>query len=248
MHPPPRRSAHLRAKANADHCDHEVDSYNHSGQPPQGHATNNLLPSADDTNDLDNNNDNNGSTAGNLSLSDDPSNDNNAAANDQGNASASSPFPPNATATKVEDEQKLIHEYLQRPRAPAHLHSEALTRFFHRAARFTLVNDRLWQLQHDGQHQLYVVPPLRLSLIRDAHDRLGHKGYYSTRRTLADHFWWPSLDSDVKWYVETCHQCQLRQTTQTCLLPTIDLPAPLFRKVYIDTMCMPHASGFCYII
>ena len=53
--PPPRCSACLRAKANADHCDHEVDSYNHSSQPPQGHAADNLLPFADDSNDLDNN-------------------------------------------------------------------------------------------------------------------------------------------------------------------------------------------------
>ena len=151
-------------------------------------------------------------------------------------------------AAKAEDELLLIHEYLQCPCAPAHLHSEALTRFFRRAARFTLANDQLWRLQHDGRHQLYVAPPLHLSLIRDAHDRLGHKGHYSTRRTLADRFWWPSLDSDVKWYVETCHQCQLRQTTQTRLPPTVDSPAPLFRKVYIDTMFMPHASGFRYIV
>jgi hypothetical protein len=222
--PPPQRSTRLRSKANADNRNSNANSYDNSSRPSQEHATDNLLPS------------------------DDPSDDNNATADDQGDTSASSPFPPNATAAKTEDELLLIHEYLQRPRAPAHLHSEALTRFFRRATRFTLANDRLWRLQHDGRHQLYVAPPLRLSLIRDTHDHLGHKGHYSTRRTLADRFWWPSLDSDVKWYVEMCHQCQLRQTTQTRLPPTVDSPAPLFRKVYIDTMFMPHASGFRYIV
>jgi len=92
------------------------------------------------------------------------------------------------------------------------------------------------------------VHPLRLSIIHDAHDNLGHKGFYSTRRTVADHFWWPSLDSDVKWYVETCHQCQLRQMTQARLPPTVDAPATLFHKAYIDTMYMPHTSGFQYIV
>jgi hypothetical protein len=148
--PPPRRSACLRSKANADNHNSNADGYDNSSQPLQEHAADNLLPLADDTNDRDNNNDNNGPTAGSLSPSDDPSDDNNATADDQGDASASSPFPPNVTAAKVEDELLLIHEYLQRPRAPAHLHGEALTRFFHRAARFMLANDRLWRLQHDG--------------------------------------------------------------------------------------------------
>jgi hypothetical protein len=92
------------------------------------------------------------------------------------------------------------------------------------------------------------MPPLRFSLVRDAHDGLGHKGFYSTRHTLLDRFWWPSLNSDVKWYVDTCHQCQLRQTVQVRIPPTIATPAPLFHKVYIDTMFMPLTSGFRYIV
>ena len=79
-------------------------------------------------------------------------------------------------------------------------------------------------------------------------DRLGHKGFYSTRRTLLDRFWWPALDSDVKWYIQTCHQCQIRQTTKVRLPPTIDDPTPLFRKAHIDTMYMPHAGGYRYIV
>ncbi len=66
-------------------------------------------------------------------------------------------------------------------------------------------------------------------------------------RTLLDRFWWLSLDGNVKWYVGTCHQCQLRQTTQVRIPPTITSPAPLFRKAYINTMFMPFASGFRYI-
>jgi len=67
------------------------------------------------------------------------------------------------------------------------------------------------------------------------------------RHTLLDCFWWPALETDVKWYVQTCHQCQIRQTTKIQLPPIIDTPAPLFRKVYIDTMFMPHAGGYRYI-
>jgi hypothetical protein len=56
------------------------------------------------------------------------------------------------------------------------------------------------------------------------------------------------LDSDVKWYVKTCHQCQLCQVMQARLLPTVDSPALLFCKAYIDTMFMLHTSGFWYIV
>ena len=87
-----------------------------------------------------------------------------------------------------------------------------------------------------------------MSLIRDAHDKLGHKGFYSTRRTLLDRFWWPSLEQNVKWFVDTCHECQIRQTTKIRIPPIITTPAPLFRKVYVDTMFMPPAAGYRYIV
>ena len=77
----------------------------------------------------------------------------------------------------------------------------------------------------DSRHQLYAAPHQWLDLVRDAHDKLGHKGFYSTRCTLLDRFWWPSLEQNVKWYVETCHQCQLRQTTKVRIPPTVDTPA-----------------------
>ena len=35
---------------------------------------------------------------------------------------------------------------------------------------------------------------------------------------------------------------------QVHILPTVALLAPLFHKVYINTMFMPFASGFCYIV
>ena len=59
---------------------------------------------------------------------------------------------------------------------------------------------------------------------------------------------WPMLETDIKWYMQTCHQCQIRQTIKVHLPPMVDTPAPLFHKVYIDTMFMPPAGGFRYIV
>jgi hypothetical protein len=163
------------------------------------------------------------------------------------NNTAPSPFPQNEKTVKADNELALIRHHLLDPRPLPHLRGDVLTRFLCRAARFSLAEGRLWKLQAGGQHQLYVALPLCFSLICDAHNNLGHKGVYSMHRTLLDRFWWPSLEGDVKWYVGTCHQCQLRQTTQVCILPTVAAPAPLFCKAYIDTMFMPLTSGFWYI-
>ena len=80
------------------------------------------------------------------------------------------------------------------------------------------------------------------------HDNLGHNGIYATRRTIADRFWWPSLDEDLVWFIKTCHQCQIRSVEKVVLPPMISIPAPLFRKAYIDTMFMPLVQGYQYIV
>jgi len=89
---------------------------------------------------------------------------------------------------------------------------------------------------------------LHMSVTREAHDKLGHKGFYATLRALLDRFWWPSLAHNIKWYIRTCHECQIRQTTKIRIPPTVAAPAPLFRKTYVDTMFMPRASGYRYIV
>jgi hypothetical protein len=108
---------------------------------------------------------------------------------------------------------------------------------------------RLWRWHAQGHHQLVIMQgPQRYTVTREAHDKLGHKGFYSMLCALLDHFWWPSLTDDVRWYIKSCHECQIRQTTKVQIPPTVATLAPLFRKGYVDTMFMPHAGGFRYIV
>jgi len=166
---------------------------------------------------------------------------------DTDDANADNPLPFNANAHKADEEVELIRQYLSTLQQPSHLDDPTRTRLVKWAKQFFLADRRLWRRQDQGRHQLYARPHLRLSLIHDAHDHLGHKGFYSTRCMLLDRFWWPALKQNVKWYISTCHQCQLRQTTKIRIPPTVAIPAPIFRKVYVDTMLMPPISGFCYI-
>jgi len=157
------------------------------------------------------------------------------------------PILANPKSCKADDEIKLIHHYLTTLQQPDHLDDAARVRLLKRAKQFFLTDGRLWRRQAQGRHQLYIPSHLRISLIHDAHDHLGHRGFFSTCCTLLDRFWWPSLEHNVKWYISTCHQCQLRQTTKIRIPPTVTIPAPLFRKVYVNTMLMPPAGSFRYI-
>ena len=157
-------------------------------------------------------------------------------------------FPSSDKSRDAEAEMMKTQHYLETLRKPLDLNGDDWEKFFRRTKRYYLLDGRLWRHNPTGRDQLFISPSQRLAIVRAVHDDLGHKGIYSTRRTLLDRFWWPSLDQDVKWYINTCHQCQLRQTTKVRIPPVVPLPAPLFRKVYIDTMHMTPAAGFKYII
>ncbi|KAF8574349.1 hypothetical protein K439DRAFT_857057, partial [Ramaria rubella] len=98
-----------------------------------------------------------------------------------------------------------------------------------------------WRRQHSGYHQLVIKPKRQLVLIIEVHDKLGHKGFYSTCQTLLDWFWWPGLERNLVWFIKTCHECQLCNTAHIFIPP---IPAPPFRKAYFDMVFMPAAQGF----
>ena len=85
-------------------------------------------------------------------------------------------------------------------------------------------------------------------LIREAHNSLRHKGVFSVWMCLLLRFWWPVLVDDVKWYIRTCHECQIRQTARLYILPTVPVVGGLFHKVHINTMVMPRSGSYHYII
>ena len=69
-----------------------------------------------------------------------------------------------------------------------------------------------------------------------------------TLQFIAKRSRWPSLRDDVTWFMRTCHLCQIRQTRQVLIPPTVATPAPLFARVHIDTMHLPPSGGYKYIV
>src|SRR6202142_3776341 len=66
--------------------------------------------------------------------------------------------------------------------------------------------------------------------------------------TIAAHFWWPNMGFDIAWYIRTCHLCQIWQTRNVLIPPIVATPAPLFAKIYIDTMHLPPSGSYKYIV
>jgi len=85
-------------------------------------------------------------------------------------------------------------------------------------------------------------------LLIESHNQLSHKRFYATQRTLGNRFWWPTIDFDVRWIISTYHQCQIQSLENVVMPSVVQVPAPLFRKAYIDTMHMPPSYGYKYIV
>src|SRR5882724_5176998 len=82
-----------------------------------------------------------------------------------------------------------------------------------------------WDIQ--GHHKVVIPREKCFSLISQVHEAVGHRAIFSTLSNLREHFWWPMLDEDVKWFVSTCHPCQTWQTHHLHLPPTVpNIPIP----------------------
>jgi hypothetical protein len=112
---------------------------------------------------------------------------------------------------------------------------------------FFFSNGKLWRRDTHGKHKIVVPKEKRYELLKEVHD-IHHKKIYTIQMQLLEQFWWPFLDRDVKWFVQTCHQCQVHQMCYHHIPPTVAAPASLFRKTHVDTMYMPRTSGYRYIV
>jgi hypothetical protein len=137
------------------------------------------------------------------------------------------------------------HQDLQRP---SDLTDNQYTTFIRYATEFFPDGDRLWRKDLHGAHKLVVHPERQVHILRNVHDNIGHHRFYATRATLLQRFWWPNMHEDLVWFIRTCHICQIQQTQKVRIPPIVASPAPLFVKIYIDTMHMPLSGGFRYIV
>ena len=124
-------------------------------------------------------------------------------------------------------------------------------KFIRAASDFWLDEDgRLYRKSPSGKDPAIVLAKEhRMRVMKTCHDGIGHRGVYATTRLIAQRFWWPEMESDITWYVRTCHICQIRQKLALELPPVVTHTPSLFQVIHIDTMHMtPPSNGCSYIV
>jgi hypothetical protein len=151
---------------------------------------------------------------------------------------------PRSAKAKLRDKKlAAIRVFLNDPKRPPFLSDQEYQQFIRQAMDYCVIGGQLYRKKRDGTAQVVPRPSKRLQLIEYAHDYIGHKGIFATTRNLLLRFWWPHLNEDVRWFVKTCHECQVRQT-KYFYIPTILPTVPsLFRKAHGDTFIMPKGCG-----
>jgi hypothetical protein len=160
----------------------------------------------------------------------------------------SNDIPHSQQASAANDCPTKVEEYLQVLMCQQGLSDSDFCKFMQYSSEFFFSNGKLWRRDTHGEHKIVVLKEKRYELLKEVHDILGHKKIYAMWMQPLEYFWWPFLDQDVKWFVQTCHQCQVRQMCYHHIPPTVTAPASLFCKAHVNTMYMPHTLGYHYIV
>jgi len=129
------------------------------------------------------------------------------------------------------------------------LHDRAMTAgrvkdLVKKASRFFVWEDKLYRREDSGEHRRVLLDnDERLAAMNRVHDELGHKGFRPVRAALHTRFWWSDMDTDIRWYTQSCHHCQVRKTDKPRVPQAVPVVPSLFVKVHVDVMQMAVASG-----
>ncbi len=151
-------------------------------------------------------------------------------------------------ARSADDRTRLVQKWHADLHRPPDMTDAKYESFLRYCTEFFIDSDRLWRKDRKGEHKLVVAQDRRLFILSSAHDDAGHHGYFATHAHIALRYWWPFMGNDINWFVKTCHICQTRKTQNVLIPPIVATPAPLFAKIYVDTMHMPPSSGFKFIV
>ncbi|KAG6871845.1 hypothetical protein C0993_002718, partial [Termitomyces sp. T159_Od127] len=105
--------------------------------------------------------------------------------------------PRSAKAAKEDRHLDLMCQWMDDLERPPQLTDDEYKSFIRYATHFFLSDNRLWRRNKDGTHKLVVKKEGHLRILHAMHDKLGHRGLYTTRATLLERFWWPQARADI---------------------------------------------------
>jgi hypothetical protein len=101
----------------------------------------------------------------------------------------------------------LVMEYLRSGTLARTIGAKERDWILQRAKRFKWEGSHMLRLWEDGRVRLVPQPSERTSLVRHAHEELGHFGVKRTYSLLHGHYWWRGMQTDVKQFVSKCMVC-----------------------------------------
>jgi transposase InsO family protein len=158
--------------------------------------------------------------------------------------------PTMSTFSIMDSELGSIQHFLQTLETPIFRSTAEKSAFLNKAKKFLVKDGKLWRRSKYGDLRVIFNASNRNSLLEQAHDKLGHRGVYGIVYTLTRRFWWPTLAQDIRHFVKTCHQCQVRSTKKVVNPLSVSTPATIFTRIYLDIMLMPQITrkGARYIV
>ena len=157
-------------------------------------------------------------------------------------------IPRSDAAHKADNRIRLVQQWHTDLHRPPDLSDSEYETFLRYCTEFFVDTAQLWRKDRKGEHKLVVAQDRRMFIMATAHDDTGHHGYFATHALITLRYWWPFMGSDIAWFVKTCHMCQVRKTQNVLIPPTVATPAPLFAKIYVDTMHLPSSQGYKFIV
>jgi hypothetical protein len=164
------------------------------------------------------------------------------------------PYPEDhrSEIAKITDERlPLMKLWLADPKyRPPGMSEKQISNFVRHATNYFLDKDgRMYRRNIDSAHLLVVDKTHRIYMLKAAHDCVGHAGHFPTRSLIAQRFWWPEMDRDVRWFIDSCQLCQERQKVLLRIPPVETFTPSIFQVLHADTMHMsPKSNGYEYIV
>ena len=151
--------------------------------------------------------------------------------------------------TSLETQLQQIIDFYRTSSIPPDLTPQETQRFLNQAAKYILKADTLFKKNGELPLQKVIFnTDQRERILKAAHDNLGHHGEQATLEHIKARFYWPNLWNDVRHYVRSCHECQIRNTAKMHLPLQISTPTKIFARIYLDCMRMPEVRGFTHIV
>lgn len=159
-------------------------------------------------------------------------------------------LPRGRKGKKHDAELPQIRDFIDKGMRDPDLSREQINSLVRKCSQYFVYQGVLYRRNEEGRHKVVLIDNAkRLKAMKDAHDDLGHKGYYPVRARVRERFFWHDMDENIRWYLKTCHQCQLRRVGESRIPQRVPFVPGLFVKIHLDVVYMSvESEGKKYLV